>query len=87
MEGFLSLGVVAFSVAAAVFWSLAAFVWVNAATTNKPDKDGWYPAQISSNGVDVVMTAQRQTFWNRFAAVAACLAAACQAFHAYWFGM
>jgi carbon starvation protein CstA len=86
MQYWLSIGVIVFSAAAAVFWFLAAFTWVSSARNNRPWPDGWAPAQITENGANVVATARRQTFWNRFAALAACLAAICQAVLAYKYG-
>jgi hypothetical protein len=82
MDQIFACGTVIFSVLAAVLWLAAAFVWVNA-TSQKPGADGYSPAQISEGNKDVLETAFRQTRWNRAAAACACVAAACQAAHAW----
>jgi hypothetical protein len=86
LSALLSWGVIVFSGTAALFWAIAAFSWVNAQITDKPDKESWYAARVTDAGTDVIASARRQTFWNRFAAGSACLAALCQMVLAYKYG-
>ena len=72
------------NVLSAIFGIVAAFLWlkaslVKAPSTNKPDETGWIPAQIVADGSDFVATAIRQSFWNKWAAGAASVAATFQA--------
>jgi hypothetical protein len=72
--------------------ALAAFFWLLAATATvkpeDPDDTGDFrivvyddpgKGSFTSNGIDVLATAQVQTKWNRWAASFACAAAVCQA--------
>jgi hypothetical protein len=64
---------------------IAAFLWFRSATVripaNPPPRDecGGFSAQITVDDSDFIATAVQQTKWNRWAAVAAAIAAACQA--------
>jgi uncharacterized protein (DUF58 family) len=64
---------------------IAALLWFRSATvkisTNPPprDKNGMFAAQITVNDSDFIATAVQQTRRNKWAALAAAIAAACQA--------
>lgn len=65
---------------AAGLWMASTLVKVSAADADKPDAQGWYPAQtIDEDGNEVLTTSRRQAKWNQRAALASCLAAAAQA--------
>jgi hypothetical protein len=47
---------------------------------NNSDKDGWTAASLTDDaGNDIVETLGRQSFWSAWGAVAAAVAALCQA--------
>ena len=88
MRWLLALGVIVFSGLAAMAWFISSVAWVSAATRDQPREDGFHDEQIiDDNENDVLATAARQVWWNRWAAGFACLAAVCQAAYAYLFGL
>jgi D-alanyl-lipoteichoic acid acyltransferase DltB (MBOAT superfamily) len=64
---------------------IAASLWFRSATVKIPanppprDENGMFAAQITVNDSDFIATAVQQTRWNKWAALAAGIAAACQA--------
>jgi hypothetical protein len=66
------------AIAAAALWYRSSAVTVPH-DPNRQDADGTYPASISVNGTDFIYTAVEQTRWNRYAAIAASVAALTQA--------
>jgi hypothetical protein len=70
---------------AALVAIIAALLWFRSATVKVPanppplDENGMFAAQISVNDSDFIATAVQQTRWNKWAALAAAIAAACQA--------
>jgi hypothetical protein len=83
----LNAGVLAFSAAAGIAWLRSAMARVPAPTGEPGDFTimvGDAPGDYSFvvDGVDVIATAALQTKWNRWAAAAACITAACQGLQA-----
>lgn len=74
---------VLFAGVAATLWLGSTLVKVDAgkAALAAKAESGWAPAQITFGSADVVLTAARQTRWNRWAAAASAVAALCQAFY------
>ena len=73
-----------FNIATVVFALLAAGFWFYSAKARAPykdkvDDDGWTSASITSNGNDVIETLKKQSYWSAWVAVAAAIAAFCQA--------
>jgi hypothetical protein len=70
---------------AALAGLIAAVLWFRSATVSIPanpppsDEKGIFPAQITVSDADFIATAVHQTKWNKWAAVAAAIAAAFQA--------
>lgn len=68
------------SIASGFMAFTSAALWVMAARARVPvepkkDKDGWYAAQISTDGADFIETLKKQGEWNSWAAYSAALAA------------
>ena len=76
---------IAFNWIAALVAVIAALLWFRSATVKIPanpppsDEAGMSAAQITVNDSDFISTAVQQTRWNKWSAVAAGIAAACQA--------
>lgn len=74
---------VALNVAAAICGLIAAFLWLKSTLVkvplrDMPDESGMTPFSISEDGVDILATAARQTWWSKWAACAASAAAVAQ---------
>lgn len=71
------------NITAAVLGLTAAFLWLKSTLVKVPlseerDADGMIPFSISEDGVDILATAARQTWWNKWAACSASIAAIVQ---------
>jgi hypothetical protein len=70
------------NLAASLFWFLSAMLWFAATCVwRRPegkDSEGWEASVITDGAKDVLGTAERQVKWNRYAAIAATLAALLQ---------
>jgi hypothetical protein len=70
---------------AALVAVIAALLWLRSATVKIPanppprDESGVFAALITLNDSDFIATAVQQARWNKWAAFAAAIAAACQA--------
>jgi hypothetical protein len=68
---------------AALVAVIAALLWFRSATVNVPanpaprDESGMFVEQITVNESDFIATAVQQARWNKWAALAAAIAAAC----------
>jgi hypothetical protein len=62
---------------AAVLWFIASKVWVR---YKEPTGNQMIPAAVVENGVNVLETAKRQTWWNMWAALATGVSVGLQAF-------
>ncbi len=75
-KGILSIVAAIFALAAALLWFKSTIVKVQPNET--PDENGVIEASIMSEGADVIATARRQNYWNRWGALAASIAALAQ---------
>jgi hypothetical protein len=71
------------NIVAALFGLAAAFLWLRSTVAKVPlrevpDESGMIPASISEDGIDVLATAARQTWWSKWAACAASISAIAQ---------
>jgi len=71
------------AIGAAVFASIAALLWLGSTMAKAKADPASTDFRIVDNGVDVLETAKLQVRWNRWAAAAASVAAACQAVSTY----
>ena len=82
MKSIFTWASVAIQLVAALLWLYATVAKVDATKFSKENTiDGWEPAQIvnSANNSDVMATAELQTYWNRWAALATALGVAAMA--------
>lgn len=76
LKGTLSIVAAIFAMAAAIFWFMSTIVRVP--PNEKADQNGMVSASIQADGADVISTARRQNYWNRWGALAASIAALAQ---------
>ncbi len=75
-KGILNIVSAVFALAAAILWFQSTVVKVQ--PNEMPDGKEIIEGSIDANGADVVATARRQNYWNRWGALAAAIAALAQ---------